>query len=110
MGIYILDEKKDMRTARKLEEKNAAELRQIEVERARIALAREKMQLKKEQNEFEEYQVEQKNKKNQIKESILRRNILDQDICITAISHITYGDIPPETAKNICQFSIEKDS
>ena len=109
LGIYILDEKKDMRATRKLEKRNAAELRQIEIERAKIALAREKMQLEKEQNEFEAYQIEQNHKKNQIKENILRRNILDRDIGIAAINHITYGDIPPEAEKNICQFSFEKD-
>ena len=33
-----------------------------------------------------------------------------QDIDISAISHITYGNIPPEADKRICQFSYTKNT
>ncbi len=63
------------------------------------------MILEKEKSDFATWQSEQNKSKNQIREEILRRNIADNNINISAISHITYGDIPPNAEKNICQFS-----
>ncbi len=103
IGVFILDEKKEKYLTNKLERKNADELKQIEVEKARIELEREKMALEKEKIDFANLQSQQNS--NQIREEILRRNILDNDINISAIRHITYGDIPPHAENNICQFS-----
>lgn len=105
LGVLILEEKWGDHLTSKLERKNASELKQIEVERARIELEREKIALEKEKSDFFAWQLEQNNKKNQIKEKILRRNIVDNNINISAINHITYGDIPPNAEKNILQFS-----
>ena len=105
IGVFILDEKRGNYLTNKLHRKNAAELKQIEVEMARIELEREKMALEKEKADFATWQLEQDNKKNQIREEILRRNIVDNNISISSVSHITYGDIPPNAEKNICQYS-----
>ncbi len=105
IGVFILDEKRGNYLTNKLHRKNAAELKQIEVEMARIELEREKMALEKEKADFATWQLEQDNKKNQIREEILRRNIVDNNISISSVSPITYGDIPPNAEKNICQYS-----
>ena len=63
------------------------------------------MALAKEKSDFAAWQLEQNNRKNQIREEILRRNIVDNNINISSVSHITYGDIPPNAEKNICQYS-----
>lgn len=105
IGIFILNEKRETYLKNKLERKNAAEFKQIEIEKARIELEREKMKLEKEKVDFASWQSDRNTSKNQIREDILRRNISDNNISISAISHITYGDIPPNAEKNICQFS-----
>ena len=105
LGVFILGEKWRDRQKSKLEQKNANELKQIEIERARIELEREKMEFEKEKADFKTWQLQKNNEKNQIREEILRRNIFDNNINISAVRHITYGDIPPNAEKNICQFS-----
>lgn len=110
LGVLVLEEKWENHLTNKLERKNAAELKEIELEKARIELEREQIALEKEKVDFATWQIEQKNKKNQTKEQILRRNIVNNNIDISAISHITYGDIPPQADKKIYQFSCEKNS
>jgi len=38
------------------------------------------------------------------------QSLVNNDIDISAISHITYGNIPPEADKRICQFSYTKNT
>lgn len=110
LGAMILEEKWNKRLANKFERKHIAEQKEIEMQTARIKLEREKIALEKEKAEFEAWKLAGKNKDNRIKNEILRRNIVNNDIDISAISHITYGNIPPEADKRICQFSCKKNS
>lgn len=110
LGALVLEEKWNKRLINKFEQKNAAEQKEIEMQTARIKLEREKIALEKEKAEFEKWKLEELNKDNRIKHDILRRNIVNNDIDISAISHITYGNIPPEADKRICQFSYTKNT
>lgn len=110
LGAMILEEKWSKRLVNKFERKHIAEQKEIEMQTARIKLEREKIALEKDKAEFEAWKLAEKNKDNRIKNEILRRNIVNNDIDISAISHITYGNIPPEADKRICQFSCTKKS
>ena len=110
LGIFILEDKWNNHLTNKLNKKNAAEQKSIELERARIELEREKLALKKEQADFAAWQLNQSRQEQQIREEILRRNISDNAVDISSISHITYGDIPSDIDKNISQYSYTKKS
>ncbi|BDZ83133.1 hypothetical protein Lac2_12670 [Claveliimonas bilis] len=110
IGIFILEDKWNKYLSNKLNRKNANELKNIELERARVALEREKLALKKEQADFEAWQLKQNKNEQKIRTEILRRNISENDIEISSISHITYGDIPSNINKNISQYSYTKKS
>lgn len=104
LGTFILDEKWRTREKNKLDQANASALKEIEMERARIALEREKIALEKEKSEFFQIQSKMEN----TTES-LRKNIVNYGIGILEINHISYGDIPPEANKKIIQFSTKND-
>lgn len=110
IGVLILEDKWNKRQSDKVKRKYADELKNIELERARIALEREKLALKKEKADFDALQLKQNQNEQKIRNEILRRNISDNDIDISSISHITYGDIPPNIDKNISQYFYEKNS
>ena len=78
-------------------------MKEIEVERTRIALERDKIALAKEQHELYQMQLEMAN----IQEN-LRKDIIQSDIDILKIQHISYGDIPPKANKNIIQYSVQQ--
>ena len=87
----------------KLEQQNASVLKDIEVERSRIALERDKIALDKEKQELYQMQLKIAN----IQED-LRENIVQNNIDILGIQHISYGDIPPTANKTIVQYSVQK--
>lgn len=108
LGAMILEEKWNKRLTDKFERKNIAEKKEIEMQTARIKLEQEKLALEREKAEFEVWKLEKENKDTHVENEILRRNIVNNDIDILSISHITYGNIPPEADKRICQFSYTK--
>src|SRR5699024_6593242 len=79
IGIFILEDKWNKYLSNKLNRKNANELKNIELERARVALEREKLALKKEQADFEAWQLKQNKNEQKIRTEILRRNISEND-------------------------------
>lgn len=103
LGFLVLEEKWENRKKNKLDQQNASELKEIEAERTRIALERDKIALAKEKHELCKMQLEMEN----IREN-LRKDILQSDIDILKIQHISYGDIPPTANKNIAQYSAQK--
>ncbi|WP_304425143.1 pentapeptide repeat-containing protein, partial [Romboutsia ilealis] len=103
LGAFILDEKWKAKKKYKLDQKNASELKEIELERTRIELEREKIALKKEKMEFFQMQTKMEHTTEN-----LRKNIVNYSIDILEINHISYGDIPPEADKKIIQFSSKK--
>ena len=103
LGFLVLEEKWENRKKNKLDQQNASELKEIEVERTRIALERDKIALAKEKHELCQIQLEMAN----IQEN-LRRDIIQSDIDILKIQHISYGDIPPTANKNIVQYSAQQ--
>ena len=103
LGTFALEEKWENRKKNKLEKKNASELKEIEIEKARIELERDKLALEKEKYEF--YQMQEKTEN--LKEN-LRKNIVNNNIDILEIKHISYGDIPPRANKKIIQYSSKK--
>ena len=103
LGFLVLDEKWENRKKNKLEQQNASVLKDIEVERSRIALERDKIALDKEKQELYQMQLKIAN----IQED-LRENIVQNNIDILGIQHISYGDIPPTANKTIVQYSVQK--
>lgn len=103
LGAFILDEKWKAQKKYKLDQEKASELKKIEIERAHIELEREKIALEKEKAEFLQMQMKMEHvTKN------LRRNIVNYNIDILEINHISYGNIPPNADKEIIQFSSKK--
>lgn len=101
LGIEILNEKRIANKHAKKELQYEEALKALEVENAQVELERNKIALKKEQLELQ----------NQLTLSVphnqetLRQNVLDLGIEVSEISHITYGNIPPDVNENIIQFS-----
>lgn len=101
LGIEILKEKKiaNKQSMRKLEYEESLkaieiENKQVELERNKIARQKELIELQKQLDIPLDWDQEK-----------FRQNILDLDINISEIHHITYGNIPPDANENIIQFS-----
>ena len=103
LGFLVLEEKWENRKKNKIDQHSASELKEIEVERARIALERDKIALAK-----EKYVLSQMQLKLAGIQKDLRKNILQNNIDILKIQHISYGDIPPAANKTIIQCSAQK--
>ncbi len=110
MGIFILEDKWTSHKKRKLELQNASELSELELQKVRIEVEREQIALEKEKMEYKKQKQEQIVQQNYVKNEILRKNIADSNIEINKISHITYGDIPPEIDKKLLQYSYKKNN
>ncbi len=103
LGFLVLEEKWDNRKRNKLDQQNASELKEIAVERERIALERDKIALDREKHELCQMQL----KMEDVQEN-LRKNIIQNNIDILKIQHISYGDIPPTANKAIVQYTAQK--
>ncbi len=103
LGFLVLEEKWENRKKNKIDQHSASELKEIEVERARIALERDKIALAKEKYELSQMQLKMAGIQKD-----LRKNILQNNIDILKIQHISYGDIPPAANKTIIQCSAQK--
>lgn len=110
LGAFILEEKWTNHKKQKIELQNSSELKELELEEARIEVERKRIALEKEKAEYHMWEQEQITQKNSIKNEILRKNIANNNIEITEISHITYGDIPPEVDKRMLQYSYKKNT
>lgn len=103
LGFLVLEEKWENRKKNKVDQQNASEMKEIEIERARIALELDRIALAREKHELCQMQCKMTN----IQED-LRKNIIQSNIDILEIQHISYGDIPPTTNKNIIQYSAQR--
>lgn len=103
LGFLVLEEKWESRKKNKFDQQHASELKEIEVEQARITLERSKIALAREKHELCKAQLEMAN----IQEN-LRKDIIQSNIDILEIQHISYGDIPSTADKNIVQYSAKQ--
>lgn len=99
LGIEILKEKKTTNKQRRLELQYEKSLKSIEIENAQIELERNRIGLEKEKLELENQLIQRLQNQEE-----LRQNIIDSNINISEIHHITYGNIPPDVNENIIQF------
>ena len=76
-------------------------LKVLEIESKQVELDRNKIALQKEWVELQNQLALTLN----LDQETLRQNILNLDINIPEIHHITYGNIPPNANENIIQFS-----
>jgi uncharacterized protein YjbI with pentapeptide repeats len=101
LGIEILKEKRiaNKHSKHKLELEES--LKVLEIESKQVELDRNKIALQKEWVELQNQLALTLN----LDQETLRQNILNLDINIPEIHHITYGNIPPNANENIIQFS-----
>uniref|UniRef100_N1ZWI5 Pentapeptide repeat-containing protein n=1 Tax=Eubacterium plexicaudatum ASF492 TaxID=1235802 RepID=N1ZWI5_9FIRM len=101
LGIEILKEKRIANKQSKRELEFEESLKALEIESKQIELERNKIARQKELIELQN----QLTFTQHLDQETLRQNILDLDIDIEEIHHITYGNIPPDANENIIQFS-----
>lgn len=80
----------------------------LEIERIRQELVRNQLDIELKENELNEIHLAQSEKDNQIKQEILRKNITENNVDISKINHIIYGNIPAQVDKEFLQYSSKK--
>lgn len=81
---------------------------QLEIENLKQESINRQLENELKQIELEEKRLEQLEKKNKISKEILSKNIFQNNIEITKMNHIVYGNIPTQIDEVLVQYSIEK--
>lgn len=105
IGVFLLDEHFDKRKMRKLELRHAEELKDLEIAKQQTSLEHEQLLLEKEKEEKLMRLAKQQEQENEIRNKILRGEIIDNNVEVTMVSHIIYGNLPPDFDKNLIQYS-----
>lgn len=115
MAYYTLENKKiDVRikkqTLKNIQAKNNLEITnsQLNLEVHRQQLINDQLDNKLKQLELAKIYSEQSEEQNRIRKKILSKNIKENDVEISEIRHIIYGNIPTHIDKDLVQFQHRK--
>ena len=106
----ILDIKTKKSNLQASEHKNKLELEktQVEIEKLRNENIHYQLENELKQIELDSKRLEQLEKTNKINQMILSKNITQNNIEVTNMNHIIYGNIPTQIDKSLVQYSYQK--
>ena len=105
-----LERKIKKETLKTMTIRNELEVEKLEAELKSIKSQQAQYELDTELKKIELYnkRMELSEKENQIKKEILSKNISQNNIEITGISHIIYGNIPTQISNSLLQYNYQK--
>lgn len=106
----ILDRKTKENNLQMLQTKNNLEIEktQLEIENLKQENINRQLENELKQIELDKRRLEQIEKKNKITQEILSKNIVQNNVEITRMNHIVYGNIPTQIDKLLIQYSYQK--
>ncbi|MET3742492.1 pentapeptide repeat-containing protein [Faecalicatena orotica] len=105
LGSFILQEKVTKRKLDKIDLQYKKTQREYELEKAKIDLKRSQIALENEELELNKKKQLQELEKQKVQQEILRKDITKNDIQVTKVHHIIYGNIPSDAPPEIIQYS-----
>lgn len=105
-----LDREIKKENLRTLQAKNDLDIAkaQLEIENLKQESIQQQLDNQLKQMELNNRYLEQLEKNNQIRQEILSKNITKNNIEITGINHVMYGNIPAQIDKSLLQYSYQK--
>ena len=105
LGSLVLEEKIRKRKMEKVDLRYNDELKELEVEKAKVELRLSQISLEKEEIELKHKKQLQELEQQKVQREILKKDITENKISVTKIHHIIYGNIPTDAPHELIQFS-----